>query len=69
MLLNRNASEFLRKKHDGIYRIYLWHFVTLQTMAAENHSEQANEAEPDVPPAIPSRPEHTKSKVFTQYLS
>ena len=35
----------------------------LKTLAAENHSEQANDSEPAVPPAIPSRPEHTKSKV------
>lgn len=43
--------------------------VKLQTMTAENHSEQASEAEPDVPPAIPSRPEHTKSKVLNRYTS
>jgi len=34
-------------------------------LAAENHSEQVNESEADVPPAIPSRPEHTKSKVLS----
>lgn len=46
--------------------IYINHRFILrsQTLAAENHSERPNESEPDVPPAIPSRPEHTKSKVL-----
>lgn len=38
------------------------HATPTHTLAAENHSEQANNSEPAVPPAIPSRPEHTKSK-------
>ncbi|XP_067016712.1 serine/threonine-protein kinase PAK 3-like isoform X3 [Acropora muricata] len=38
------------------------HATPTHTLAAENHSEQANDSEPAVPPAIPSRPEHTKSK-------
>ncbi|XP_074634165.1 serine/threonine-protein kinase PAK 1-like isoform X4 [Acropora palmata] len=38
------------------------HATPTHTLAAENHSKQANDSEPAVPPAIPSRPEHTKSK-------
>ncbi|XP_068734129.1 serine/threonine-protein kinase PAK 3-like isoform X1 [Montipora capricornis] len=38
------------------------HATPTHTLAAENHNEQLNESEPAVPPAIPSRPEHTKSK-------
>lgn len=36
----------------------------LQTVASENTSNEAvNDHQPELPPAIPSRPEHTKSKV------
>ncbi|XP_073256496.1 serine/threonine-protein kinase PAK 2-like isoform X2 [Porites lutea] len=45
------------------------HATPTHTLAAENHSEQVNESEADVPPAIPSRPEHTKSKYIPNEVS
>ncbi|KAJ7391091.1 Serine/threonine-protein kinase PAK 3 [Desmophyllum pertusum] len=45
------------------------HATPTHTLAAENHSERPNDSEPDVPPAIPSRPEHTKSKYIPNEVS
>ncbi|XP_058956785.2 serine/threonine-protein kinase PAK 3 isoform X1 [Pocillopora verrucosa] len=45
------------------------HATPTPTLAAENHSERPNNSEPEVPPAIPSRPEHTKSKYIPNEVS
>lgn len=45
------------------------HATPTHTLAAENHSERPNNSEPEVPPAIPSRPEHTKSKYIPNEVS
>lgn len=55
--------------HNGLVHLMFIILFYHQTLAAENHSEQPNNSEPEVPPAIPSRPEHTKSKVWVLTLS
>ena len=50
--------------HHGLVHLMVIILFYHQTLAAENHSERPNNSEPEVPPAIPSRPEHTKSKVW-----